>query len=84
MTKSEKNKFKRALKKCSLIFLKYNEIVEKRNLSVSKENRLQMYQSILNAAKTYNTDNLIALYLQLESMYNKCLLSNEYLIKSQI
>lgn len=84
MTKSEKIKFKRALKKALFSFKKYAEIIKKREISVSNELLFELYQSITNEAKTLNTSNLNALHLQIDSMINKLLLSNEYLIKSQL
>lgn len=79
---NELKRLKRAFKKTLFSFKKYVDILNKNELEKKNQYLLQMYQSILNAAKTQNLSVLNDLNNQLNKMYNKVLKSEEYQIKT--
>lgn len=69
------------LKRLKRAFKKYVDILNKNELEKKNQYLLQMYQSILNAAKTQNLSVLNDLNNQLNKMYDRVLKSEEYQIK---
>lgn len=83
LSKSEKAKFKRVLKSTLFLFCKYKEIIEKNDLQHNKVHLIEIYLQIENSVKTLNIDVLRDLKNTLDKMYNKILLSDEYLINNR-
>ena len=82
-SKSEKAKFKRVLKNTLFLFCKYKEIIEKNDLQHNKSHLIELYLQIETCVKTLNIDVLRDLKDTLDKMYNKILLSDNYLINNR-
>lgn len=83
LSKSEKAKFKRVLKDTLFLFCKYKEVIEKNDLQQNKSHLIEIYLQIETSVKTLNIDVLRTLKDTLNKMYNKLLLSDNYLINNR-
>lgn len=83
LSKSERAKFKRVLKDTLFLFCKYKEIIEKNDLQQDKSYLIEIYLQIETSVKTLNIDVLRDLKNTLDKMYNKILLSDNYLINNR-
>lgn len=83
LSKSEIAKFKRVLKDTLFLFCKYKELLEKNDLQHNKSHLIELYLQIETSVKTLNIDVLRDLKDTLNKMYDKILLSDNYLINNR-